>query len=288
MRDRLVLNNLERLHKTLSRVKVVYTDLDNTLLGPGSSLFMTPDHQYSLVPATSLVNLISSGVDVVLVSGRNNSQLREISRVLGLSNYIAELGCLLYYDGGRQIVENYDYPVPEGKSLHEAISAGGAPDFLLRHFEGRLEYHTPWAQRQTCTHLFRGLIDVHLANALLATEGFADLRIVDNGASRSPGSLVPLPEIRVYHLLPKDTNKASALILDQKNRGFLPEETIAMGDSLADMEMAGAVGAFFLVADGVADNPQLNGELLTYKNAYLTSQKMGLGWAEVAGLIVGE
>jgi len=52
--------------------------------------------------------------------------------------------------------------------------------------------------------------------------------------------------------------------------------------------MASAVGAFFLVADGVEDNAQLNGELMTYNNAFLTTKKMGLGWAEGAGLIVPE
>ena len=288
MRGRLITSQLPHLRERLTKVTVVYTDLDNTLLGPQSSIFMTPDEKYSLEPARSLLNLIEAGVDVVLISGRNNYQLREIARLLGLKNYVAELGCLIFYDQGREVVTNYNYPVPEGKTLHQAIADSGAPDFLLGHFQGRLEYHTPWSSNQKCTHLFRGLVDVRLANSLLAAEGFRDLRIVDNGTSRSQGNLMPLPEIRVYHLLPKDTNKASAIMVDQERRRLAQEETIALGDSLADLEMASAVGAFFLVADGVEDNAQLNGELMTYNNAFLTTKKMGLGWAEVAGLIVPE
>lgn len=288
MHERLIANQSRHLTKTLKDIKVVYTDLDNTLLGPKSSIFLTPDHKYSLEPARSLLHVIASGIDVVLVSGRNDSQLREISRLLGLKNYISELGCELFYDRGYEIVTNYHYPVPEGKTLQEAIADSGAPSFLLKHFSGRLEYHTPWAKNQKCTHLFRGLIDVASANKLLVSEGLNDLKIIDNGKSRTQGNLIPLPEIHVYHLLPKDTNKASAIIVDRTKRGFKREETISLGDSLADLEMADAVAAFFMVTDGIADDHHLNSELLLRKNAYLTTKKMGLGWAEVAGLIVPE
>jgi len=284
--SRLITGRMSEVLARLQSIKVIYTDLDNTLLGPKSSIFIAPDNTYTLEPARALLAVVEAGIDIVVVSGRNDYQLREICRVLGLENYIAELGCLLFYNQGREAVKNYHYPVPEGKTLHRAIADSGAPAFLLEHFKGRLEYHTPWSKNQKCTHLFRGFIDVHLANGLLATEGFSDLRMVDNGGSRSQGALAPLPEIRVYHLLPKDTNKASAIIADQERRGLSFQETIALGDSLADLEMAGAVGAFFLVADGVSDNPQLSAEFMTYKNAYLTTQKMGLGWAEVAGLVL--
>jgi len=286
MHMRLVTDNLPRLRERLRQVKVVYTDLDNTLLGPKSSIFIAPDGRYSLEPARALLAVIEADIDVVLVSGRNDYQLREIARLLGLRNYISELGCMLFYDGGREAIANYDYTVPDGMNLHEAIAASGAPEFLLEHFQGRLEYHTPWSKNQKCTHLLRGLVDVRLANSLLAGEGYEGLRLVDNGGSRSAGNLVPLPEIRVYHLLPKGTNKASAIVSDQEKRGFMPSDSIALGDSLADLEMASAVGSFFLVADGISDNPQLNGELMTYENTYLTTQKMGMGWAEVARLVV--
>ena len=39
---------------------------------------------------------------------------------------------------------------------------------LFERFDGRLEYHTPWHTDRLYSHLFRGLIDVDEANALLA------------------------------------------------------------------------------------------------------------------------
>lgn len=286
MRSRLITDQTPEVLARLQDVKVIYTDLDNTLLGPKGSIFSAPDNIYTLEPARALLALVEAGIDVVIISGRNDYQLREICRLLGLKSYIAELGCMLFYDQGREAVKNYRYPVPEGFTLHRAIADSGAPAFLLERFKGQLEYHTPWSQNQKCTHLFRGFIDVREANGLLAAEGFGNLRLVDNGGGHSKGKPAPLPEIRVYHLLPRDTNKATAIIADQKRRGVGPEETIALGDSLADLEMAGAVGTFFLVADGISDNSQLSAEFMTYKNSFLTTEKMGLGWAEVAGLVL--
>ncbi|KKK79126.1 hypothetical protein LCGC14_2836650, partial [marine sediment metagenome] len=78
-RTRLTKNHKSRLRALLRGVKVVYTDLDNTLLGPGGSIFAAPDQSFSIKPAASLMKLLESGVDVVIVSGRNVNQLREIS-----------------------------------------------------------------------------------------------------------------------------------------------------------------------------------------------------------------
>ncbi len=288
IRTRLTKNHKSRLRPLLRGVKVVYTDLDNTLLGPGGSIFAAPDQSFSIKPAASLMKLLESGVDVVIVSGRNVNQLREISRLLGLRNYISELGCLVSYSGTHEIVRNYDFPVPVGKTLHEAISASGAPAFLLKNFGDRLEYHKPWSENQTCTHLLRGRVDVETVNNLLQSSGFEGLRVVDNGGTRSAGNLHLDQDARVYHLLPTTTSKASAIRADQAKRGLRLEETIAIGDSLADIEMAETVGAFFMVADGVSENPQLKSELDSHENTFLTSKNMGLGWSEVADLIVPE
>lgn len=276
-----------RLRRENPRTKVVYTDLDNTLLGPRASLFIGPDHKYSLEPAEALVGLMRAGIDVVPVSGRNNAQLREVSRLIGLPNYIAELGCLIYYDHGREVVKNHNFVVPPTKTLHEAITDSGAPALLLDRFRGRLEYHTPWSTRQECTHLFRGYIDVTEANNILAGESFSDLRILDNGRCNTTGALAPLPEIHAYHLLPRDAGKASAIVADQQRRGIAREETIALGDSQADLEMADVVGSFFLVNNDFSREPELERAIRGYENAYVTSKTMGLGWAEVASLLLG-
>ncbi len=269
-------------------LKVVYTDLDNTLLGPDASLFLGPDRQYTLEPARALVALMRAGIEVTPVSGRNNAQLHELARLTGLRSYIAELGCLIYYEQGREVFANHDFPVPKGKNLHQAVDDSGAPAFLLDSFDGRLEYHTPWSERQKCTHLFRGFINVEEANELLAQGGFSGLRLVDNGHCRSSDTLAPLPETHAYHLLPTKAGKASAIRADQKHRGLSPEETVAFGDSLADLEMAEVVDSFFLVRNNISTDPALARALENHSNVYTTTGSMGVGWAEAVSLLLAE
>lgn len=272
--------------KSIGLTRVVYTDLDNTLLGPRASLFLGPDHKYSLEPAKALVGLMEAGIDIVPVSGRNNTQLKELARLLGISNYIAEMGCLIFYDQGRDVLQNHSFTVPEGMNLHQAIEETGAPALLLDRFRGRFEYHTPWSRNQKCTHLFRGLIDVGEANRFLSEKGFSNLRIADNGRCRSMGNFESLPEVHAYHLLPKEAGKASAIRADCARRSLAREETIAIGDSVADLEMADAVGSFFLVENEISSKPGLAEALAEHENTYITSKRMGLGWAEVAGLLL--
>lgn len=282
---KLVTKYREKIIAGLKNITTIYTDLDNTLLGPRSCLFLAAENKYTLEPATALVNLLQKGIDVVITSGRNSSQLREIVRVLGLNTYISELGCQIYYQQGVECLNNYHFPVKEGQTLFKAIAESGAPELLLTKFKGQLEYHAPWAQHQQCTHLFRGFIDVQEANQLLTKHGFNNLKVLDNGQSRTKGNLKPLPEIKVYHLLPRETSKASAIKVDQQNRNIQPEQCLALGDSLTDLEMATAVGMFFLVANGVGADPEVINQLTAHDNAYLTTEKMGLGWAQVVKLI---
>jgi len=277
-----------RLRQVGRCLKVVYTDLDNTLLGPDASLFLGPDRRYSLEPARALVALLSAGVEITPVSGRNNAQLHELARLTGLRSYIAELGCLIFYEQGREVFANHDFPVPEGWNLRQAVADSGAPALLLDSYDGRLEYHTPWSEKQECTHLFRGLIDVEEANKLLAQNGFSGLRLVDNGRCRSSDTLARLPETHAYHLLPRKAGKASAIRADQKRRGLSPKETVAFGDSLADLEMAEAVGSFFLVRNDISADPALTSALGDYSNVYSTTNSMGVGWAEAVSLLLAE
>lgn len=269
-------------------LKVVYTDLDNTLLGPDASLFLGPDRQYTIEPARAMVALLDAGVTITPVSGRNHAQLHELARLTGGQSYIAELGCLIYYDQGRQVFANHDFPVPKGKSLRQAVADSGAPALLLDAYSGRLEYHTPWSERQQCTHLFRGLIDIEAANELLAKDGFSGLRLVDNGNCRSSETLEELPETHAYHLLPRAAGKASAIRADQKRRGLSPGETVAFGDSLADLEMAEAVDSFFLVRNDISADSALTNSLKNYDNVYSTTHAMGVGWAEAVSLLLGK
>ena len=131
---------------------------------------------------------------------------------------------------------------------------------LFEHFEGRLEYHAPWHHGRVLSHLFRGKVDVDEANALLGEHGDDDLRLLDNGAIGRPMAAVE-GRTHAYHLVPRQVSKAAAVAAHARARGYDPADCIAVGDSVEDLEVAAAVGRFFVVANGPERDPGLRAEL---------------------------
>lgn len=261
-------------------MRVIYTDVDGTLVGPGGCLFLDSKKNYTLEPAKTIVAALRKGIDIVMVSGRNRDQLREDARIMGLKNYIAELGAEIIYDLGKRIVPCLTDFATKESSVYEEIKNRGIIERLFSHFSGHLEYHTPWSEeKRYYSHLLRGLIEVEEANRFLEMEGSPDLKMADNGRISQQGNLT-LVEMHAYHLLPKSVSKAVALQRDQLERNIKKEEAIAIGDSWADLPLAKQVSTFFLVANGPADDPSLQTALAQYDNVFLTKNEKGLGWAE--------
>ncbi|HAW60534.1 MAG TPA: hypothetical protein DCW86_03610 [Actinobacteria bacterium] len=280
--------NRRWLNENLGRVRVVYTDVDGTLLGPGGCLFLTADKKYTLEPAKAIIAAQKRDLDIVMISGRSARQLHGDARILGLKNYIAELGCQIVYDLGREIILNVGgFPCGE-KTILEAINESGAVDLLFQTFPEKLEYHTPWSEGRECTHVFRGYIDVDLANELLRENGHDDLEVVDNGIIHTLGDLKDIPEVHAYHLLPKGGGKPAGLRRDREIRGIPKRETVAIGDAFADLVLAPEVGALFLVRNALNGNAGLAEEITKYENVFVTEEEMGLGFAEVIGYLAKE
>jgi hydroxymethylpyrimidine pyrophosphatase-like HAD family hydrolase len=149
---------------------------------------------------------------------------------------------------------------------------------VLEHFAGRLEYHEPWHSDREFTHLMRGLVDADDANALLASHGHDDLRLVDNGVIAPKPSL---PELdgppHAYHLMPSTASKAAAVEAHMRARGYAAGECIAVGDSREDVGVAPVVGRFFLVANGAEKDPSLRG---AHVNVEVTEARNGEGFYE--------
>src|SRR5690625_6541164 len=80
-------------------IRVVYTDLDGTMLGPAGSLLTGPDGSPSLAAAQALVKAADAGLSVVPVSGRQADLLWHDARILGLDSGIAEAGSVIIRDG---------------------------------------------------------------------------------------------------------------------------------------------------------------------------------------------
>jgi hydroxymethylpyrimidine pyrophosphatase-like HAD family hydrolase len=80
-----------------------------------------------------------------------------------------------------------------------------------------------------------------------------------------------------YHLVPRMVSKAGAVAAHARARGFDPADCIAVGDSIEDLEVAAAVGRFFVVANGPLRDPGLREALPRYDNATVTEAAMGEG-----------
>jgi hydroxymethylpyrimidine pyrophosphatase-like HAD family hydrolase len=225
-------------------IRCVYTDLDGTLLGRGASLLRDGEGRFSLSGARALEVCFRADVEAVPVSGRTRQMLHEDCRVMGLRSYVYELG-------GGVVLDGEDTPLA-GAGAYERIEVSGAPQRLFEHFPGRLEYHEPWHQGRSVTHLLRGLVDLDDANALLSE----DMELVDNGAITPKPSLPDVTEPHAYHLLPRGVSKAAGVAAHMRARGYAREECIAVGDSREDVEMADHVGRFFLVANAKASDPR--------------------------------
>jgi len=279
---------LELINSMVPEVKVIYSDVDRTLLGPGGSLFMGPDYNYTGKPAQAVLRCHLHNIDVVLISGRGHSQLREDARILGFKNWISELGCQISYNMGEVMILNIgDFPAGEA-TVWQTIMSSGAPDFLLNKYKGYLEYHIPWSDNREFTHIFRGWIDIAEINGLLQDQGFEQLKIVDNGKIlRRSSSLDPrLTEIHAYHLLPKASGKASAVRKDRETRGIPKNKCAAIGDSISDLEIASEVGILFLVRNAITDSPEILEKVGDYPNVFITQGAMGLGWAEAVNFLI--
>jgi len=268
-------NNLDRLRG----IKVIYTDLDGTMLGRNGSFLHTPEGHPTTEAAQALLAALDAGIDVVPASGRALPGLVTDARLLGLSTVIAEMGALIAYENGREVVENFG-PTPEGDRPVRQMERCGAIALLLEHYEGRIEYHAPWHTMRECTQLFRGRIDADEVNALLAAEGHGWLEIHDNGKLR--GSYLGLPpgESRVYHLQPRGITKGHAVGLDRERRGFSAEQCVAIGDAMADLELAAYVGTFVLVGDALVGDPQLEARAAALDNVVVTERPQNLGWTD--------
>lgn len=237
--------------RDLPPVEVLYTDLDNTLLGPDGSLLTAPDGHPSARAAQALADAAAAGISVVPVSGRAMAQLRNDVRLMGLRDCIGEAGAVIMRDGQT----SYEWgacPRRLAADPHDALTVAGAVDALLAHFAGDLRHYEPWHRGREGGHLFHGVVDVAEADAVLDKAGCAWAYLRDNGRTGGWEGR----SVFAYHLLPRGVGKAPAVADDLAARGLDAARAAAIGDSAEDLTMAPHVGVFFLVANGEADAGQ--------------------------------
>jgi len=257
-------------------VRVLYSDLDGTLLGPGGSLFRDVDRKPTNLGARAIEACVRADVELVLMSGRGRSSLAEQARLFGQTSYIYEAGACVVVDGEEHWLTG-DLQ-PGAVSIYDQITATGAPALLLEHYAGRLEYHDPWHLNREVSHIFRGLVDAFEATELLHERGITGLRLIDNGAvhRRSP-ALAGLPAVRAYHLVPESASKAAGVAFHLRARGFERADAFAVGDSREDLSCAPQVGTFWLVANGLEKDPSIREAMAQYDNVRVAEESHGAG-----------
>lgn len=276
----------------LSRVEVLYTDLDGTLLAKGGCVLANAEGGPSTSVAEAIVALNAAGLTVVPISGRGRLQLIELTRLLGWSDFIAEAGAILVRgvgtpEGATVTYNNGQWPggshAGSGETPYRIIERSGAYELLRARFPHLVEYHTPWHENRESTHLLRGCLDVEEAQRVIdAVE--PPVGILDNGVVRNPGNLRCDGELpHAYHLVPRGVSKAQAIELDLEARGLRPEQAAAIGDSATDIEMADAVAVMALVDNAFHSNGvRTELERVKRANVYKTCCARGEGWAEFA------
>jgi hydroxymethylpyrimidine pyrophosphatase-like HAD family hydrolase len=268
----------------LASARVLFTDLDGTLLGRGASLLSDGQGRPTLETVEAILALGAAGLPVVITSGRNAKQLREITRLLGWTDFIAELGCVRSYDRGARVVYDVgDWPagaLREDETPYQAIERVGAIDLLRRRFPGLIEYHDPWHLDREVTHILRGNVPIPEAQAALDTLPLP-VTIVDNGIIHPQHhGLAGVDEIHAIHLVPTGASKQRSIAAYLGERGIAPEHALAIGDSAADIGMADAVALMACVANGL-DDPLLRARARGHANVTATRASFGSGWAEL-------
>ena len=278
------LDEMPQAPAILASAHTLFTDLDGTLLGRGASVLTDGEGKPNLDAVTAITRLNAAGLRVVMTSGRNARQLREGSRLLGWTDFIAELGCIRSYDRGAKVV--YDTGEwPEGATLpgetpYEAIVRVGAVALLMEAFPGLVEYHDPWHLDREVTHILRGNLPVAEAQAALDTLPLP-VTIVDNGIIHPPRHHLTCKEIHAIHLVPTGTSKAHAIAQYLDDRGASRSQALSIGDSAADVAMAGATSLMACVANGLAD-PHLIASARGRSDVCAVRATFGSGWAEFA------
>jgi hydroxymethylpyrimidine pyrophosphatase-like HAD family hydrolase len=264
--------------------RIVYTDLDGTMVGPRGSFWHAADGRMTAEPATALLELHRAGVPLVLVSGRTPAQLLEAARIFAADGMIAELGSLVSWRGGREThLLTGELPAEHaGRAPVDVMAQLGVVEALFARHPGRLEWHAPWHADHSADALLRGLVDPAVVDAELAELGAGWLTLKDNGAIPASRRMTLAPEAlppRVYHLMPRGISKGAAIAWDLRRRGLDPADAVAIGDSVSDLEMASSVGRLWITANGAATDG-MAARLATLPDVAVTDAPMGEGWAQ--------
>ena len=152
-------------------------------------------------------------------------------------------------DGERTYLTG-DWTPDENGTPAEKLVDAGIPDLLFEHFGDRLEWHAPWHTGRELSLLMRGQ-GRRRRGERADPRRAATRTCASSTTARSAGRWRAVDgTAHAYHLVPGGASKAKGVAFHLRARGYAPEDCIAVGDSIEDLEAAAAVGRFFCVANG--------------------------------------
>ena len=251
------------LKERLAKIRYVFTDLDGTMLAPGSTVMADSEGDPSAALPQVLVELKQAGVEVIPVSGRNRSMLHEDCRILGLNAYIGEMGGLIVTDVRANRWSYYTaemhYDPASGLTPHEVIERTGICSRILERWQGLIEYHNdmgPGYKHREVTVTYRGDVPDDQFRAILDESGLA-LELADNGYVNriSKPTTLSIPDdgtrCRSLHIIPRGLTKGKGVRRCMEIMGIKPEEGLAIGDAPSDFLMGRKVDNFILMENGL-------------------------------------
>ena len=184
----------------------------------------------TLAGARAIHALHEARARIVPASGRTVVQLREVARLLGSRDFIAELGSVIVRDD----VEHPAYDASAWEGTHSArgrrLTAALCAEFDVQPYE-------PWFSMRHHTVLLRGGAGLSASLAKRAAELSPGVTAIDNGEVEAG--------LHAYHVLPAEVSKEHAIREDLRARGLTRADAVAFGDSEGDRMMARAVGAMY-------------------------------------------
>lgn len=295
--------NTPAAQEALAEVTHIYTDLDGTMLAPGGRLLTNHKGKPSLELAKALVKLKQAGIEVIIVTGRDAISSTEIMRVTDLTQFFAEMGCIVQQGYGQTAEKRYllgewstdhfdqDYDHGADISPREMIEKSGIVTHLLEKYKDKLEVHNLIGSHREVTVLLRGSVDTSPGGEIETLfSGFElPLQLLDNGVIHPKDhGLLSVDEVHIYHLTPKGTGKGAAVAWDMELKGLSPEQTVAIGDAEGDASMGAYTGSFVLVDNHKKSSPvAYTQSVVADPHAlFTTSLPSADGWVEFAHAIL--
>lgn len=234
------------MRERLAKVKYVFTDLDATMLAPGSCVLRDNDGNPSTKLVEAVVALARAGIQVVPTSGRNRTMIHEDARVLGLNSYIGEMGGLVMYDLKANDWEYLTGDMPYDPACGPHAASGDRADRCVREDSRPLA-----AIRSSTTTTCRLATNTARSPSACAADVPDDevQAILDeagcglvwacNGhlTHLSKPTTLELERVedgRAFNINPAGLNKGVAIARFCEHLGIEREETLALGDSESD------------------------------------------------------